>query len=365
MKRINLYIILLCLIMIFQINCFADETEEDIIMVSTEQDEYDDHYEEIEIFSLQSIPDLFEELPQETILKYNLEYKYLGDYSLEYLLNHFGIIAFGDVDLSQHCMGNLLVKGNLSGNYNNFADSPYNIEPSYIEGYISKPGGPNGRSKYSNIPIYVGSVNIVDGNSLNGIANYNHQDPIYITNSYIEWGRIYKLAIDEIARIQSANDNRTTITIQWPWQEINIQRGVITNLVTGGSYCKIRLVGESDGNTTVINVLDSGSVINPQVIGLQQGEENPNGEPICITYPNATEVKIPPEMTPEIGCVIAPYADIVITGGNTNGSLLAKNITTTAEGHMWPYKAIKTPNEKESESESETSTESQTELITE
>lgn len=246
-------------------------------------------------------------------------------------------------------MGNLLIKGDLSGNYNNFADSPYTVEPSYIQGLISKPGGPNGRSKYSGIPIYVGDVNAVQGSTLNGIPNYNHQDPIYITNTYVDWDRIQSLATDEIADVQLANDTYESIMVQWSWQEINVRRGTVTNVVTRNQYCKIHLVGEDTGETTVINVLDGGSVINPQVVGLSQGEENPDGEPICIMYPNATEVKIPPEMTPEIGCILAPFADIVITGGNTNGCLLGKNITTTAEGHMWPYKAIPKSHVEESE----------------
>ena len=63
-----------------------------------------------------------------------------------------------------------------------------------------------------------------------------------------------------------------TITPAWNWQEIEIQRGAITNLLVQGNYVKIKLVGESTGEGTVINVLDSGTVMNPQVTGLSQGE---------------------------------------------------------------------------------------------
>ena len=99
-------------------------------------------------------------------------------------------------------------------------------------------------------------------------------------------------------------------------------------MILGGNYCKIRLTGEYTGGTTVINVLDSGTVPNPQVVGLSQGEENAGSEPICITYPYAEGVVVPTELTPEIGCIIAPYANIAVKGGNTNGCLFGWNVST-------------------------------------
>ena len=245
------------------------------------------------------------------------------------MLNSFGVIALGDADIEQHCMGSLLVKGNLNGNAYGFADSEYVNEPSYIAGYVSKPGKPNGRSKYSGIPLYVGSSNTVDGSTLNGIENY-YADPIYVSDSYISWDRVYSAAADVIDFVQEETKDFEPIVIQYSWQEITIQRGTITNLITGSEYCKIRLTGDYTGETTVINVLDGGSVINPQVIGLTQGEENPESEPICIMYPNAQKVVIPTELTPEIGCVIAPDADIEGKGGNTNGCLFGKSVSTYA-----------------------------------
>lgn len=200
------------------------------------------------------------------------EYLYQGNYSLDYLMNHYGIIAFGDVELNQHCMGSLLIRGNLSGNWNNFADSPTTVAPSYIGGYVSKPGGPNGRSKYSGIPLYVGLSNTIEGNALNGMMWYNHQDPIIATDYYVDWDQVAWAAIGENFRIQELAMAAPTITPAWNWQEIEIQRGAITNLLVQGNYVKIKLVGESTGEGTVINVLDSGTVMNPQVIGLSQGE---------------------------------------------------------------------------------------------
>lgn len=78
--------------------CFADE--DDGIVVFTEQGET--FYNPPEVVKKDTSGDLIEELPEETLP----EYQFAGEYTLEYLFNHFGIIAFENVDISQHCMGN-------------------------------------------------------------------------------------------------------------------------------------------------------------------------------------------------------------------------------------------------------------------
>lgn len=74
---------------------------------------------------------------------------------------------------------------------------------------------------------------------------------------------------------------------------------------------------------------------------------------------------IPAELTPEIGCILAPFADIQVNGGNTNGCLFGRNITTSAEGHMWAYKSTTTVPEEEETEETESEIESETESETE
>ena len=45
------------------------------------------------------------------------------DYSLEYLLNQFNVVSFGDVEMNTHCMGAVLIKGDYSGIGSGFSDS--------------------------------------------------------------------------------------------------------------------------------------------------------------------------------------------------------------------------------------------------
>ena len=40
------------------------------------------------------------------------------DYSLEYLLNQFNVVSFGDVEMNEtHCMGAVLIQGRLFGHW--------------------------------------------------------------------------------------------------------------------------------------------------------------------------------------------------------------------------------------------------------
>ena len=55
------------------------------------------------------------------------------DYSLEFLLNQFNVVSFGNVEMNEtHCMGAVLIQGNYSGSGYGFSDSAYVNTPSYI-----------------------------------------------------------------------------------------------------------------------------------------------------------------------------------------------------------------------------------------
>ena len=83
------------------------------------------------------------------------------DYSLEYLLNQFNVVSFGDVEMNTHCMGAVLIKGDYSGIGSGFSDSANVNTPSYIGGYVSYDGPCNSRNKHDKIPLYVGTSNTV------------------------------------------------------------------------------------------------------------------------------------------------------------------------------------------------------------
>lgn len=115
------------------------------------------------------------------------------DYSLEYLLNQFNVVSFGNVEMNEtHCMGAVLIQGNYSGSGYGFSDSAYVNTPSYIGGYVSYSGPCNSRNAHENFPLYVGSSNTVsdNGKALNGRGDFNQGGQIYTTDSYVDWSAL-------------------------------------------------------------------------------------------------------------------------------------------------------------------------------
>ena len=258
------------------------------------------------------------------------------DYSLEYLLNQFNVVSFGDVEMNTHCMGAVLIKGDYSGIGSGFSDSANVNTPSYIGGYVSYDGPCNSRNKHDKIPLYVGTSNTVsdNGKTLNGKVNFNQEGQIYTTDSYVDWSAL-KSAVTATSA-QLANYSAETYDITGDWQTIEINAGSNVTLNTHGRRAFINIKGTSTV-ATVINILDSGTVTNfPKIEGLV-AEEDESGIPIVFNLPNASAVNIDSISTPVFGHVIAPNAEINMPTGNYNGCFIGNGMTVGGEGHRWPY----------------------------
>ena len=258
------------------------------------------------------------------------------DYSLEYLLNQFNVVSFGDVDMTLHCMGAVLIQGDYSGAGSGFSDSAYVNTPSYIGGYVSYNGPCNSRNAHENFPLYVGSSNTVsdNGKALNGRGDFNQGGQIYTTDSYVDWSAL-KSAVTATSA-QLTNYSTETYDITGDWQTIEINAGSNVTLNTHGRRAFINIKGNSTA-ATVINILDSGTVNNfPKIEGLV-AKEDESGIPIAFNLPNASAVNIDSISTPVFGHVIAPNAEIYMGSGNYNGCFIGKGMTIGGEGHRWPY----------------------------
>lgn len=258
------------------------------------------------------------------------------DYSLEFLLNQFNVVSFGDVEMNTHCMGAVLIKGDYSGIGSGFSDSANVNTPSYIGGYVSYDGPCNSRNKHDKIPLYVGTSNTVsdNGKTLNGKVNFNQEGQIYTTDSYVDWSAL-KSAVTATSA-QLANYSAETYDITGDWQTIEINTGSNVTLNTHGRRVFIN-IKESSTAATVINILDSGTVTNfPKIEGLV-AEEDESGIPIVFNLPNASAVNIDSISTPVFGHVIAPNAEINMPTGNYNGCFIGNGMTVGGEGHRWPY----------------------------
>ena len=258
------------------------------------------------------------------------------DYSLEYLLNQFNVVSFGDVEMNTHCMGAVLIKGDYSGIGSGFSDSANVNTPSYIGGYVSYDGPCNSRNKHDKIPLYVGTSNTVsdNGKTLNGKVNFNQEGQIYTTDSYVDWSAL-KSAVTATS-VQLTDYSAETYDITGDWQTIEINAGSNVTLNTHGRRAFINIKGTSTA-ATVINILDSGTVTNfPKIEGLV-AEEDESGIPIVFNLPNASAVNIDSISTPVFGHVIAPNAEINMPTGNYNGCFIGNGMSIEGEGHRWPY----------------------------
>ena len=259
------------------------------------------------------------------------------DYSLEYLLNQFNVVSFGNVEMNEtHCMGAVLIQGNYSGSGYGFSDSAYVNTPSYIGGYVSYSGPCNSRNAHENFPLYVGSSNTVsdNGKALNGRGDFNQGGQIYTTDSYVDWSAL-KSAVTATSA-QLANYSAETYDITGDWQTIEINTGSNVTLNTHGRRVFINIKGSSTA-ATVINILDSGTVTNfPKIEGLV-AKEDESGIPIVFNLPNASAVNIDSISTPVFGHVIAPNAEINMPTGNYNGCFIGNGMSIGGEGHRWPY----------------------------
>ena len=259
------------------------------------------------------------------------------DYSLEYLLNQFNVVSFGNVEMNEtHCMGAVLIQGNYSGSGYGFSDSAYVNTPSYIGGYVSYSGPCNSRNAHENFPLYVGSSNTVsdNGKTLNGRGDFNQGGQIYTTDSYVDWSAL-KSAVTATSA-QLANYSAETYDITGDWQTIEINTGSNVTLNTHGRRVFINIKGSSTA-ATVINILDSGTVSNfPKITNLT-AKEDESGIPIAFNLPNASAVNIDSISTPVFGHVIAPNAEINMPTGNYNGCFIGNGMSIGGEGHRWPY----------------------------
>ena len=259
------------------------------------------------------------------------------DYSLEFLLNQFNVVSFGNVEMNEtHCMGAVLIQENYSGSGYGFSDSAYVNTPSYIGGYVSYSGPCNSRNKHDKIPLYVGTSNTVsdNGKTLNGKVNFNQEGQIYTTDSYVDWSAL-KSAVTATSA-QLANYSAETYDITGDWQTIEINTGSNVTLNTHGRRVFINIKGSSTA-ATVINILDSGTVSNfPKITNLT-AKEDESGIPIVFNLPNASAVNIDSISTPVFGHVIAPNAEINMPTGNYNGCFIGNGMSIGGEGHRWPY----------------------------
>ena len=307
------------------------------------------------------------------------------EYSLEYIMNQYNLIALGDssnsatgdIELVIHCMGAVLCEGDLilSGG-SGIADSEYITKPSVIGGTAPHKVGSlvaTRSNRNNDVPLILGDGNTVvknilnDKNTVNGEDPYNKDGDLIVKGDYIDWNRLrnmVKASSNAMANI-GTGVRRTGNHYEVPFGSHAIlnnypaNQGAEVRVILDPSMTDeqlIALIDSGNADATVITVNNSGNVKIPDVRFYRNGRivdikellkrsssgggtsgsvEDGRGISVTVNMPNATAAST--RTSPIIGHVIAPNAHVTLTG-DYNGAIVAKSIYSNAEGHLFPFK---------------------------
>ena len=325
-------------------------------------------------------------------------------YSLEYILNGFNLIALcppsdtvdgtgvgdGDVELVTHCMGGVLVRGDLIDmGGGSIADASDLRKPSVVGGSIPTKTQTfvNGRKNRvgTDVPFYVGTDNTVVGYIVNGvkaqenysgtIIGYNAGGETIVSDHYIDWDRLQSMVIASSGNmintakdtIDITSDNQQSIVVGYgtstkftldssindqviikiklPWSKDDpdlkahlLDPDAPATILNFGTTEDMDLpkveVIDKDGNEVVLKDL-----LGKKDIGGNNTVEIGDGMSIVLNIPYSTKtVTIKDSASPVLGHVLAPKAFIKTVRGDYNGALVGNKIHVEAEGHSFPYK---------------------------
>lgn len=258
-----------------------------------------------------------------------------GSYDLHYILNNFNMFVKNDVT-TIHTVGEIVVGGNLnlSGNMIGKTGAKHKVS-SFVGGDLTDYGGDAYHPDNDGVFMYLGSAN--KGKDITYTSGMK-DGPFRINDNYIDMNA----AFDAINAAVQSNFSEAALK----------QKGIERK---AAEYGQIKGNGGSDYYTIDFNsagyplltvpsgqkdivVIDYGTDINIPGItcnDLHASENSDSGTNILWIFPNATKLHI--GSTSLFGHVIAPNADVTLDSGNYNGCIIAKSLTSRAEGHKWGY----------------------------
>lgn len=258
-----------------------------------------------------------------------------GSYDLHYILNNFNLFVQNDVT-TIHTVGEVAIGGNLnlSGNMVGKTGAKHKVS-SFVGGEVTNFGGDAYHPDNDGVYMYLGSAN--KGKDITYTSGAK-DGPFRLDDDYIDMDAAFEAINAEV---------------QNNFSEESLKKQGIE--VKPAEYGQIKGNGGSDYYTIDFNsagypmltvpssqkdivVIDYGMDINIPGItcnDLHASENSDNGTNILWVFPNATKLHI--GSTSLFGHVIAPNADVTLDSGNYNGCIVAKSLTSQAEGHKWGY----------------------------
>ena len=280
----------------------------------------------------------------------------MTDYSLNNILNNYNYFVFGNTD-TIHTVGAVIVEGNATinafGGASTGGDAPQGA-PSYIKGTASGAFANNSATNVTDLVLYLGTVNYDAFKNAQVGPNYGGTlSNIIFTDDYVDFEAAYNSIKSEAGSIKCAvkitaqdiSEMKKTDTYEvvegWSGKKILRVHGGNTFELDGvNDLIQIDVIMDnvSDGNDTVVKITDGGDVTFPTTLvngKAVDGKENGPGTSITWLFPSASKVSLPADT--HVGHIIAPDSDVDIAGGTYNGCVIAKNLTSKGEGHMWSY----------------------------
>ena len=279
-------------------------------------------------------------------------------------------VGQGDAYIANHQMGGLLIRGDLVFPAEGFADSEDADNPSVVDGLISGITQTaivvnNRHNNDDYVPFYMGSLNTVAGDYVNGTHygdehdrvwhGFNYSGPTIVNDDYVDWVRLQRTARNASSALI---DNAEPEHVQPENGIVNIYPGqnVIVD-ISAGEAITVNILGtdeelgywvngkfkpRDDLPGTVINFTGTGDMRIPELTlngHILDTDETGRGISIVYNYPYCTGT-ITKSGMPEFGHVIAPRAFVHFGSGNYSGTVICNNayIEAGAEGHLYPYK---------------------------
>lgn len=258
-----------------------------------------------------------------------------GSYDLYYVLNNYNLFIQNDVT-TIHTVGEIAIGGtlNLSGNMVGKTGAGHKVS-SFVGGEVTGYGGDAFHPDNDDVIMYLGSAN--KGKDITYTSGMK-DGPFRLNDNYLDMDAAFEAINAEVKSNFS--------------EEALKQRGIE---LKPAEYGQIKGNGGSDYYTIDFNsagypmlsvpsgqkdivVIDYSTDINIPGIScndLHASENNDGGTNILWVFPNATKLHI--GSTSLFGHILAPNANVTLDSGNYNGCIVAKSLTSQAEGHKWGY----------------------------
>lgn len=258
-----------------------------------------------------------------------------GSYDLYYILNNFNLFIQNDVT-TIHTVGETIIGGNLnlSGNMIGKTGAGHKVS-SFVGGEVTGYGGDAFHPDNDGVYMYLGSVN--RGKDITYTSGAK-DGPFRINDSYMDMDAAFRAINEQVNNTFSADALKKQGIELKPVEYGQIKGNGSSDYYTiDFNLAGYPMLSVPSGQKDIV-VIDYGTDINIPGItcnDLHASENNDGGTNILWVFPNATKLHI--GSTSLFGHILAPNADVTLDSGNYNGCIVAKSLTSQAEGHKWGY----------------------------